>query len=553
MHYRRPVTRLATHEVDNQPPPFEGVNRYASDIALREAVARSGAAAGEATFTELGARVGSAEYQDRAVQANRHPPMLRAFDRYGQRIDEVEFHPAYHDLMRLGLEAGVSAVAWTAAAAGHAAHSVLMYLMTAADAGVCCPFSMTYAAVPVLRSEPALAREWEPRITASRYDSSSRPAGEKAGATIGMAMTEKQGGSDLRANESRARPLSTSGEYELIGHKWFCSAPMSDAFFTLAQTDAGLTCFFVPRWRPDGTRNAIQLMRLKDKLGDRSNASAEIEYHGAWAVRVGDEGQGVRTIIDMVQGTRLDCMVGSAALMRSALAAAIWHCEHRVAFGRALAEQPAMRRVLADLALEQEAALALSFRVARAFDQAPVDEEEAGIARVLTPIAKYWICKRTPAFVYETMECLGGNGFVEETQMPRLFRQSPLNSIWEGSGNVIALDVLRAIRTKPSLLDVLLRQLESVGGFDAALDRAVEALPKLAGELEDSNARHFVERTALALQAAVLVDAAPEHVARAFVATRFRAPAATFGASRVDIPCQSLLERASPSLQEPAG
>ena len=547
MQYRRPVTRLATHDVDNQPPPFEGVNRYTSDDALREAVARAGATSGEAHFAELGAQVGSVDFQDRAVQANRHPPLLRSFDRYGQRIDEVEFHPAYHDLMRLGIEAGVSAVAWTTAAAGHTAHSVLMYLMTAADAGVCCPFSMTYAAVPVLRREPALAREWEPRVTASTYDASSRPAAEKAGATIGMAMTEKQGGSDVRANSSRARPLSAAGEYELVGHKWFCSAPMSDAFFTLAHTDAGLTCFFVPRWRPDGTRNAIHIMRLKDKLGDRSNASAEIEYHDAWGVRVGEEGQGVRTIIDMVQGTRLDCMVGSAALMRSALAAAIWHCRYRAAFGRRLAEQPAMQRVLADLALEQEAALALAFRVARAFDRASSDDEEAGVSRILTPIAKYWICKRTPAFVYEAMECLGGNGFVEESQMPRLFRQSPLNSIWEGSGNVIALDAVRAIRTRPSLLDVLLRQLAPARGFDAALDGAVEALPALAGELGDASARHFVERIAFAMQAAVLVEGAPESVARAFIAARFRDPAATFGASRADIPSESLLERALPS------
>lgn len=547
MRYRRPVIRLATHDVDNQPPPFEDVNRYAADIALREAVVRNGASGWEATFSDLGARVGSPEFRDKAAQANRHPPLLRAFDPCGRRIDEVEFHPAYHDLMRLGLEAGVSGVAWTAAAAGHTAHSVLLYLMTAADAGVCCPFSMTYAAVPVLRREPALAREWEPRVTVPRYDPSSRPAGEKAGATVGMAMTEKQGGSDVRSNSSRARPLSASGDYELVGHKWFCSAPMSDAFFTLAHTDAGLACFFVPRWRPDGTRNAIHIMRLKDKLGDRSNASAEIEYHGAWAMRVGEEGEGVRTIIDMVQGTRLDCMVGSAALMRAALAGAAWHCEHRRAFGRRLADQPAMQRVLADLVLEQEAALALAFRVARAFDRAPSDDEEAGIARIVTPIAKYWICKRTPGLVYEAMECLGGNGFVEESEMPRLFRQSPLNSIWEGSGNVIALDVVRAIRSRPSLLEVLLQELAPARGFDAALDRSVGRLPELAAELDEARARHFVESTALALQAAVLIRDAPDEVAGAFVATRFRAPGRTFGAFDADVPCAALIERVSSS------
>jgi putative acyl-CoA dehydrogenase len=401
--------------------------------------------------------------------------------------------------------------------------------------------------VPFLRREPGLAREWEPRVTGSRYDPSSRPAGEKAGATIGMAMTEKQGGSDVRANSSRARPLSASGDYELVGHKWVCSAPMSDAFFTLAQTAAGLTCFFVPRWRPDGARNAVHIQRLKDKLGDRSNASAEIEYHGAWALRVGEEGEGVRTIIDMVQGTRLDCIGGSSALMRNALAAAIWHCNRRAAFGRLLAQQPAMQRVLADLALEQEAALTLAFRIARAFDLAAVDEEEAGLARILTPIAKYWICKRTPPFVYEAMECLGGNGFVEDSPLPRLFRQSPLNSIWEGSGNVIALDVVRAVRSRPSLLEVLLRQLERVRGFDVELDRAVAALPGLAGELEEAGARHFVECAALALQAAALLEAAPDIITSAFVTTRFHSPGLTFGASRSDIPCEALLERASPT------
>ena len=551
MRYRRPVTKLATHEVTNQPPPFEDVNRYTTDVALREAVLRAGAIAGESGFEELGAQVGSASFQERAAQANRHSPVLEAFDRFGQRVDEVQFHPAYHDLMRLGLEAGVSAVAWTAGEVGHTMHSVLMYLMTAADPGVCCPFSMTYAAVPVLRREPALAAEWEPGIVAARYDPASRPAGEKAGVTIGMAMTEKQGGSDVRANESRARALGANGEYELFGHKWFCSAPMSDAFFTLARTEPGLTCFLVPRWRPEGTRNAIHIVRLKDKLGDRSNASAEIEYHGAWAVRVGEEGQGVRTIIDMVQGTRLDCIVGSAALMRSAFAAAAWHCEHRAAFGRRLVEQPAMLRVLADLALEQEAALALAFRVARAFDRASSDLQAAAVARILTPIAKYWICKRAPALVYEAMECLGGNGFVEDSTLPRLFRQAPLNSIWEGSGNVIALDVLRALRTRPELFDVLAGELEPVRGVDPALDRAVSELPALAAGLaagpDESHARHFVESAALALQAAVLLEGAPAHVASAFVDTRIRAPAQTFGASRAALDCEALLERASPA------
>ena len=547
MQYRSPVANLETHHVDNQPQPFEDVNRYTGDRALTEAVRREGAAFAERTFVELGARVGSAEVQDQAMYANRHPPELRAFDRFGRRIDEVHFHPAYHDLMRLGLEAGVSSVAWTAASGGHAAHAALLYLMTAADAGVCCPFSMTYASIPALRRQADLAEAWEPKITAARYDPASRPAGEKAGVTIGMAMTEKQGGSDVRANTTRATALSVPGEFELVGHKWFCSAPMSDAFFTLAQTDAGLSCFFVPRWRPDGSRNALHIMRLKDKLGDRSNASAEIEYHGAWARLVGDEGQGVRTIIDMVQGTRLDCVAGSAALMRNAFAGALWHCARRAAFGRPLTGQPAMTKVLADLALEQEAALALAFRVARAFDETGTGLHAVGVARVLTPIAKYWVCKRTPSFVYEAMECHGGNGYVEESPLPRYFRQSPLNSIWEGSGNVIALDVLRAVQRQPVLLEVLLAELEPARGFDPHLDQVLAGLPQLARNLDVGNARRFCELAALATQAALLRAHAPSFVAEPFVATRF-GPAAshTYGAFAAAIDCDALIARASP-------
>jgi len=547
LQYRSPVANLETHQVDNQPPPFEDVNRYTGDRALAEAVRREGAAFAEPTFVELGERVGSADVQDQAVQANRHPPELKVFDRFGRRIDEVEFHPAYHDLMRLGLEAGVSSVAWMAASGGHAAHAALLYLMTAADAGVCCPFSMTYASIPALRRQPELAEDWEPKITAARYDPVSRPAAEKAGVTVGMAMTEKQGGSDVRANTTRATALSGRGEFELVGHKWFCSAPMSDAFFTLAQTDAGLSCFFVPRWRPDGSRNALYIMRLKDKLGDRSNASAEIEYHGAWARLVGDEGQGVRAIIDMVQGTRLDCVIGSVALMRNALAGALWHCSRRSAFGRPLADQPAMMKVLADLALEQEASLALAFRVARAFDEAGTSAHAAGVARVLTPIAKYWICKRAPSFVYEAMECHGGNGYVEESPLPRLFRQSPLNSIWEGSGNVIALDVLRAMQRQPVLLEALLAELEPVRGFDSHLDHVLAGLPELARTLDEGNARRFCESAALATQAALLQANAPSFVAAAFVATRFGAAGSrTYGAFAVAIDCEALIARASP-------
>ena len=406
--------QLATHEVLNQPPPLVDFNAFELDVPLQSALERNGAAAHSDQLAVFGKRVGSFEALEWGRLANENPPKLKTFDRFGHRIDEVEFHPAYHQLMRLGLESGVSGAAWTAEQAGHTLHASLLYLMTQADAGTACPMSMTYAVVPALRAEPAVAAEWEPRVTSGRYDPRFIPAAEKTGATMGMAMTEKQGGSDVRANTTRAHALGT-GEYELIGHKWFCSAPMSDAFLTLAYAEGGLTCFLVPRWRPDGTRNAIHIMRLKDKLGDRSNASSEIEYHGAWAQRVGAEGRGIRTIIDMVQGTRLDCIAGSAAGMRAALTQAAWHTRHRTAFQRQLADQPAMRGVLADLALEVEAATALMIRIASAFDAAQAgDEREAAFARLATPIAKYWVCKRQPGFVYEALECLGGAGFVEE-------------------------------------------------------------------------------------------------------------------------------------------
>ncbi len=543
--FLKPARDLATHSVTNQPRPYEDVNRYEDDVALASAVVREGAGWAEAELRALGARVGSAEVQDLARQAQAQPPRLVAFDRYGQRVDEVAFHPAYHRLMALGIEAGVGAAAWTAGEAGHVAHSALLYLLTAADPGVCCPFSMTHASVPALRHQPDVAAEWEPRVLARAYDPASRPAGEKAGATIGMAMTEKQGGSDVRSNTTRAS-RSTDG-YTLVGHKWFCSAPMSDAFLTLANTNAGLSCFLAPRWRPDGTRNAIHIMRLKDKMGDRSNASAEIEYHGAWATLVGEEGQGVRTIVEMVNGTRVDCMFGSAGLMRAALANAIWHCAQRRAFGKALAAQPAMARVLADLALEQEAALALAFRVARAYDRAGDSGHEAAIARLLTPVAKYWICKRTPGFVHEAMECHGGNGYVEESPLPALFRQSPLNSIWEGSGNVVALDAVRAVARDPSVLDAAFAELGEARSLARELDPRVAELKRLAAAgIEAEGARHFAENLALSFQAATLAAAAPGGVAGAFAATRLAEPSASYGAFAADIDTAAIIERALP-------
>ncbi|NBC22622.1 MAG: DNA alkylation response protein [Gammaproteobacteria bacterium] len=551
MGHLKPRTELATHEVVNQAPPLEDVNCYETDIALKEAVSRNGAAWMDAELGRLGARVGSAEVQDWAARANASPPVLKAFDRYGRRIDEADFHPDYHRLMALGLESGVSAVAWTAEQSGHVAHSALMYVLSQADQGVCCPFSMTYACIPTLRHQPDLAAEWEPRVTAAAYDPRCIPADEKRGVTLGMAMTEKQGGSDVRANTTRAVPIGVAGEYELVGHKWFCSAPMSDGFLTLAKTEGGLSCFFVPKWRPDGTRNTVQVVRLKDKLGDRSNASSEIEYHNAWARMVGEEGRGVRTIIEMVQGTRLDCMVGSTAIMRAALSHALWHAEHRRAFGPRLVEHPAMAQVLADLALEQEAALAMSFRVARAFDDAPRSEHAAAIARILTPIAKYWICKRTPSLVYEAMECLGGAGYVEESPVPRYFRQSPLNSIWEGSGNVIALDTLRAIQREPGVLEALFAELDEARGADRYLDGLIHTVTTLnvREALDDTTARHFVELLALAFQGAVLVREAPPMVAEGFAATRLRSERGfTWGAFApgLELDARGLIERASP-------
>lgn len=546
MRHRKPLEKLGTHDVVNQSTALEEINFCEADAALTEAVAREGGAFAAGGLSRLGARVGSAEVQQWAEQANRNPPSLRTFDRYGHRLDEVEFHPAWHRLMALGLEAGVASIAWQAERGGHVAHAALMYLLAQADAGVCCPFSMTYASVPALRREPDVAREWEPRMLAGRYDERSVPAAEKSGVTLGMAMTEKQGGSDVRANTTRAVRTSSGGEFELTGHKWFCSAPMSDAFLALAQANgAGLSCFLVPRWRPDGTRNGIRLVRLKDKLGDRSNASAEVEYDRAWARLVGEEGQGVRTIIGMVQGTRLGCLAGSTGLMRAALANALRHCREREAFGRPLLRQPAMGRVLADLALEQEAALALTFRVARAFDDAGASDEAAALARLLTPVAKYQVCKAASGFVCEALECLGGNGYVEESPLPRLYRQAPVNSIWEGSGNVIALDALRAIERDPATLEALFVLLDDARGFDAAVDRRVADLKRATRALAEGDARHFAETAAVLVQAALLARTAPPFVAEAFVRTRLGAGGGrTYGAWRGDVDTDALLARA---------
>lgn len=541
-----PRTSLATHDVTNQPPPFEDVNMFATDRALIDAVEREGAAAHAQALSAFGARVGSAEVIGWSFDANRNAPELKTFDRYGRRIDEVNFHPAYHKLMDVGLSGGFASVAWTAQSSGHVAHTAVLYMMAQIEQGVCCPMTMTYAALPALRHQPELARTWEPRIKSGAYDAASAPATQKRGVTIGMAMTEKQGGSDVRANTTKATPAGDDA-YTLHGHKWFCSAPMCDAFLTLAYTDKGLTCFLVPRWKPDGERNAMHIMRLKDKLGDRANASSEIEYHGAYAERVGEEGRGVKTIIEMVHHTRLDCTVAPAAYMRQALAQALWHTSHRTAFQRKLIDQPLMSRVLADLAVESEAATTLAFRVARSFDESK-SEAAALFSRIATPIGKYWLNKRVVNFVYEAMECHGGAGYIEESVLPRLFRQSPLNSIWEGSGNVICLDVLRALAREPQTAEALFAELDTAKGAYAELDRAIAKAKASLDATTEPQARRLVENLALALQGALLARHAPSAVADAFVATRLGdEPWRTYGAFEATIDERAIIARAMPN------
>jgi len=533
----RPITNLDTHEVLNQPPPLEEFNRFTTDHALVDGVTAAGGKRHIERLKKFGQRTGSSDIIAWGVEANRNTPVLETHDRYGNRIDEVQFHPAYHKLMALGLDEGVAAEPWTGTKAGHVLHSTLSFLLGQVDAGSGCPMTMTYAAVAALKVDPDVGDEWISKIKASRYDPAVRPAKDKAGVTIGMAMTEKQGGSDVRANMTRAEPAGNG--YLLAGHKWFCSAPMCDAFLTLAYTDAGITCFVVPRWTPDGERNAgFHVIRLKDKLGDRSNASSEIEYHGAFARRLGEEGRGIQTIIEMVQHTRLDCIIGSASTMRAALAEALWHTAHRTAFQRRLSDQPLMAAVLADLAVESEAATALGFRVAAAFDA------KEPLARLLTPIAKYWVCKRAPAAVYEAMECLGGAGYVETGPMPRLFRQSPLNAIWEGSGNVIALDVMRALERETDAVDTLRTFLTSAEGHYPVYDAWCKTIN--LGEPDMQHGRNFVERLALAVQAATLIIS-DNPVAEAFCRLRLERPAFAFGASDALIDARAIVERAMPA------
>jgi putative acyl-CoA dehydrogenase len=540
--------RFATHQVENQPPALFPYDAYGSDLPMREAVAREGGGWAQAQLQAYGLLVGG-EMMSLGEQANRHRPQFRPVDAYGHRIDEVEFHPAYHPLMALGVGHGVSAFAWQHAGrpGAHVARAALMFLHNQADQGTCCPLTMTYACVPALRHSPALSQAWLPRILASEYDGSHRPAWLKPGNTIGMGMTEKQGGSDVRSNSTRATAIG-DGLHELVGHKWFFSAPMSDAFLVLAQAPAGLSCFLLPRFAPDGRQNGIRIQRLKDKLGDHSNASGEVEFQGAQAWLVGEEGRGIATILQMVALTRQDCLIGSASLMRQALVQALHHAWHRHAFGRRLGELPLMRNVLADLALESEAATALTFRVARAVDASTESEHDAALARVLTALGKYWVCKRCTSFVNEAQECLGGIGYVEDTPMPRLLRQAPLNSIWEGSGNIQCLDVLRALQREPGCRDAYFDELRAARGGHAVLDAEMVRIERLldADPAErEGQARLLAERMALALQAAILIRAGHAAVADAFCQSRLAGGhGLAFGTLPATAPVADLLARA---------
>jgi putative acyl-CoA dehydrogenase len=508
----------------NQPPPLRGYNLFSENRPLVAAIRREGAAWAEGRLEAIGHELGGAPLEWGRL-ANEHPPVLRTHDRYGHRIDEVEYHPAWHELMGLAVRNGSHALPWREPGPGaHVTRAAQMLMASGVEPGHCCPISMTYAAVAALRRQPGLAAEWEPRLNSLDYDPRSLPAGNKTGALCGMAMTERQGGSDVRANITAAQAFGSGGpggEYAVTGHKWFCSAPMSDIFLVLAQTAKGLSCFVLPRWRPDGTRNAIRINRLKDKLGDRANASSEVEFDGAWARMLGEEGRGVPTIIEMVNHTRLDCVVTSAGLVRMAVAEALHHTAYRHAFGKPLIEQPLMQNVLADLCIESEADTVTAMRLARAYDEADVSEQEALFRRVATAISKYWICKKAVWTVAEALECLGGNGYVEESGMPRLFRETPLNSIWEGSGNVNALDVLRALAQSPRILDAFFAELALASG-EARLDSYVDALKEELRETDtiEIRARRLVERMAIALQGSILVRHGLPDTAEAFCATR---------------------------------
>lgn len=549
-----------THEVRNVVAPFENVNLFACDPALQEALEREGGGAQRASLHALGDLLGRAETLELGRLANVYPPTLHNFDRAGHRIDEVEFHPAWHQLMSLLIAHGAHASPWEGGAAGAQVVRAARYMLFGqVENGSQCPVTMTYACVPALRQAPALAASWLPKILSREYDPRSLPVEQKRGALVGMGMTEKQGGSDVRSNSTRAQPLlpqearqagAQPGEevYRIVGHKWFFSAPQSDAHLVLAQTDdgsAGLSCFFVPRYLPNGERNQIRVQRLKDKLGNRSNASSEVEFTGACGWLVGKPGRGIPTILEMGSHTRLDCVLGSAAIMRAALTHALHHARQRVAFGRPLSEQPLMRNVLADMALESEAATAFAMRLARCFDEGD-DPVQAQLARVLTPAGKYWICKRGPALGAEAMEVIGGSGYVEDGPLARLYRELPVNSIWEGSGNVMCLDLLRALGKSPAARAALAAELALAQGSAAYACFTEALLQDLALPQQDEySARLLAERIVLAVQAGLLLRYAPDYVSSAFVASRLtRDVGGAFGRLPAGVDCQAILARA---------
>ncbi|MGD0606216.1 MAG: isovaleryl-CoA dehydrogenase [Streptosporangiaceae bacterium] len=548
-----------THDVFNQSPALTGYD-VADDPAMLSALRREGAGWAADEVRVLGRLAGSARAQEQGRQANEHPPVLRTHDRFGHRIDEVEFHPAWHELMTVAVRHGLHAAPWRDGRPGaHVARAAGFYVWSAADAGHGCPISMTYAIVPALRHAPDLARRFEPLLAAQDYDFGLRPPQTKRGLLAGMSMTEKQGGSDVRANTTRAVPMKGDGEagggYLLTGHKWFTSAPMSDLFMVLAQAPGGLSCFLLPRVLPDGSRNGMHLQRLKDKLGNRSNASAEVEYDNATAWLVGEEGRGVRTIIEMVNMTRLDCVLGTATGMRTAVTLAAHHASHRMAFGRKLADQPLMASVLADLVIESEATTMAAFRLAGATDRTVRgDEAEAAFRRLALAATKYWVCKRAPGHAAEALECLGGNGYVEESGMPRLYREAPLASIWEGSGNVAALDALRALTRQPETAEAFFAELGQAAGADRRLDQAVARLRKELSDPSEVRARQLAEGLALALQGALLVRHGDPAVADAFVASRLADPGGpwgwghAFGTLPAGIDTAAIISRAVPAM-----
>ncbi|MBA3784990.1 MAG: isovaleryl-CoA dehydrogenase [Acidobacteria bacterium] len=532
----------------NQPPILENYNLFASDVALCEAVESNGGAWNDENAKAFGEILGKAETLELGNSANKNPPILKTHDRFGNRLDTVEYHPSYHELMRIGIENQTHSLSWTSEHAGaYVARNALAFLKQQVDEGTSCPLTMTFAVVPSLKIQPEIADEWLPRILSNEYDPRFIPASEKRGATFGMAMTEPQGGSDVRANLTRARKIG-SGEYEITGRKWFCSAPMCDAFLVLAQTERGISCFLLPRFKPDSARNAFHISRLKDKLGNKSNASSEVEFHAAYAQIIGEEGRGVANIMEMVRHTRLDCAVGSAATLRRAVAESLHHCAYRSAFGKLLIKQPLMQNVLADLCLESEAATALAFRLARGFDESANDEQAKLFTRIATAIGKFWICKRAVAAASEAMEVLGGNGYVEESVLPRLYRDVPVNSIWEGSGNVQCLDVLRSMQKEPQSVEALLNEIKSASGANKNFDNFICGIEKELLNVNDLEfrARRVVERLALALQASVLLKNAPNFVGDAFCNSRLTENYLSFGTLPVGTDFEKIINRSMP-------